>query len=85
MTLDQLIIELSEQHTAYFNSHGHNIPTSVLSFSASEYLDVISKARSARDAYENFEKINTANVLWKDFVDPKGEDQMSRFIRSIKK
>lgn len=85
MTLDELIKELSEQHTAYFNTHGHNIPTSVLSFSASEYLDVIGKARSAPDAYENFEKISTTEVLWKDFVDPNGEDQMSRFMRGIKK
>jgi hypothetical protein len=80
MTLDELIKELQYNHTSYFHIYKHNIPTSVLSFSAGEFLGVISKARSSERAYEDFDKINTAVVLYHDFVDPDGADEMRRFL-----
>ena len=83
MILDELIKELTEKHDIYFHIYGHNIPTSKLSFSAGEYLQVISKARSSKDAYDNFDKIDTTEVLYRDFVDPKGEDEMSRLLKMI--
>ena len=83
MVLDELVKELAQKHLECFPNHGHNIPTSVLSFSAGEFLKVISKARSSKDAYENFNKINAVEFLYKDFVDPLGEDEMSRFFAKI--
>jgi len=80
MTLDELIKELQHNHTAYFHIYRHNIPTSVLSFTAGDFLKVISEARSSKRAYEDFDKINTAEVLYRDFVDPYGEDETRRLF-----
>lgn len=83
MTLDGLLSELTKNHAKYFPIHGHNIPTSVLSFSAGEHLNIISKERSSSNAYENFDKIEKAVELYRDFVDPFGEDEMSKLFRKI--
>lgn len=83
MSLDELLSELTEKHTKYFPIYRHNIPTSVLSFSASEHLNIVSKERSSSNAYENFDKIEKAVELYRDFVDPMGEDEMTRLFRKI--
>jgi len=83
MSLDEIITELQYNHTSYFHKHGHNIPSSVLSFSAGEFLDVIGKERSSKTAYENYDKINTAVILYKDFVDPEGKDEMSKSFTKL--
>lgn len=83
MTLNGLLSELTEKHAKYLPVYGHNIPTSVLSFSAGEHLSIISKERSSSNAYENFDKIEKAVDLYRDFVDPMGEDEMTRLFRKI--
>lgn len=83
MTLEELVKELVHKHAVFYHRYGQNIPSSVLSFSAGEYLDVISNSRSSEDAYKNTNRITTAEVLYKDFIDPIGNDEMSRIFNKI--
>ena len=82
-TFDKIAKEIVDKHAIFFGRYGDQIPSCVLSFSASEYLKAISKVRSSEDAYINFKRISTIDILYRDFVDPNGNDEMSRAIAKV--
>lgn len=83
LLLNDIIKELRYKHSSYFSVFGHEIPSAFLSFSACEYLAVISKARASVTAYNNHDKISEAERLYKDFVDPTGKYEMEKTFQKL--
>lgn len=83
LTFAKIAKEIADKHAMFYGEYRHQIPSFVLSFSASEYLKAISKVRSSEDAYRNFKRISMIDALYGDFVDPSGADEMSRTIAKV--
>lgn len=80
---DKIAKEIVDKHALFFGKYRHCIPSSVLSFSASEYLKAIGGVRSSKEAYISYTRIETVDTLYRDFVDPNGADEMSRAIAKV--
>ena len=82
-TFDEIAKEIVDKHAIFFGKYGNQIPSSVLSFSASEYLKTISNVRSSKDAYKNFKRISIIDLFYGDFVDPNGTDEMTKTLINL--
>lgn len=77
-SLGEMTNEMFEKQQQFHFKYGRQIPTSVLSFSAREYLISLTHARIEQMNLHQGTQIGIAEALWKSFVDPNGEDQMTR-------
>lgn len=75
LTFDKIAKEIVDKYARFFPKYGNQIPSSVLSFSASEYFKTISKIRSSGDTHKDFKRILTINLLYGDFVGPTGANE----------
>lgn len=75
---DKIAKEITDKHAIFFGKYGHQIPSSILSFSSNEYLKVIGKVRSSGDTHEDFKRIPTIDILYRDFVDSNGIGEMKK-------
>lgn len=86
MTLEtaiKLLKEIVHHHQLYFHPYKHNIPSRFLPETAGVYLEAFEKARTEARTQTDLNRIITAEVLYRDFKDPTGDDEMTKLFTKL--